>query len=119
MEEQKNEEKKENEAPRAVSAQDKDIEENKVLAALSYIGFLVLVPLLAKKDSPFCKFHAKQGLVMLIIFIVGCLIFWIPVIGWLIWIIAVVLDILALIQALQGKYWEIPVVGNWAKKLNL
>lgn len=113
MEEQKNEQ------PIAPQNNDKDIQENKIIAALSYIGILVLVPLLVKKDSKFCKFHAKQGLVMLIIFIVGWLIFWIPVVGWLIWIAAVILDLLALIQTLQGKYWEIPVVGSWAKKLNI
>jgi uncharacterized membrane protein len=112
MDEQKNEQP-------TVQNEDKDIQENKIIAALSYIGILVLVPLLVKKDSKFCKFHAKQGLIMLIIFIVGWLIFWIPFIGWLIWIAAVILDLLALIQTLQGKYWEIPVVGSWAKKLNI
>ncbi len=98
---------------------DKDIQENKLFAALSYLGILVLIPLLVKKDSKFVQFHAKQGLVMLIIFVVGWLIFWIPIIGWLLWIAAVIADLAALIQALSGKYWEIPVVGQWAKKINL
>ena len=105
--------------PQSAMGDDKDIQENKVIAALSYLGILVLIPLLAKRDSKFAQFHAKQGLIMLIIFVVGWIIFWIPVIGWLIWIAAVIADIAGLIQALSGKYWEIPIVGKWAKKINL
>ncbi len=47
---------------------------DKVYGILSYIGFLVLVPLLAGK-SQFARFHANQGLVLLIAdFILGVLI---------------------------------------------
>lgn len=44
----------------------KDIENNKVMGVLAYIGLLVLVPILAAKDSKFAKFHANQGLILLI-----------------------------------------------------
>ena len=37
----------------------KDVEENKLIAAVGYLGILFLIPLLAKKDSPFAQFHAK------------------------------------------------------------
>lgn len=102
-----------------VNKDDNDIQENKVIAALSYLGILVLIPLLAKKDSKFAQFHAKQGVVLLIAFVVGWTIFWIPVIGWLLWLAVVLADVVALIKTLSGEYWEIPVVGNLAKKLNL
>ncbi len=47
---------------------------DKVYGILSYIGILVLVPLLAGK-SQFARFHANQGLVLLIAdFILGVLI---------------------------------------------
>ena len=44
--------------------------DNKIIAALSYIGILCLIPLLAKKDSKFAQEHGKQGLIMLIAWIV-------------------------------------------------
>jgi len=103
----------------SASGNDHDVEENKVFAALSYLGILVLIPLLAKKDSKFAQFHAKQGLVFLIVFIAGWLVFWIPIIGWLLWIAVVALNIIGLVQALMGKWWEAPVIGPLAKKLNL
>jgi uncharacterized membrane protein len=94
----------------------KDIEENKVFAAIAYLGILCLVPLLAKKDSPFAQFHAKQGLVLLVIQIVGWVIFWIPVIGWILLIVVYAVALVGLIQALMGKYWKIPGVANIAEK---
>lgn len=48
----------------------KDIENNKVLAAISYIGILVLIPYFNQKDSKFVKFHANQGMNLLILWIV-------------------------------------------------
>lgn len=41
-----------------------DIESNKVMAVLAYFGFLVIVPILAAKNSPFARYHANQGLVL-------------------------------------------------------
>lgn len=107
------------EATQAPASDDKDIEDNKLIAALSYLGILVLIPLLAKKESKFAQFHAKQGLVFLGIFILGMFVFWIPLIGWILWLAAVVLDLIAFVQALMGKYWKVPVIGDLAKKINL
>jgi len=56
----------------------KDIEENKVAAALSYVWILCLVPLFLKKNSKFCQFHAKQGLLLFIVEVIGMVIFPIP-----------------------------------------
>lgn len=97
----------------------KDIEDNKVIAALSYLWVLCLVPLLVKRDSKFAQAHAKQGVVLFIIELIGSLIFWIPVFGWLLWVIVVIVALVGFIKALQGEYWEIPVVKEIAAKINL
>ncbi len=47
-----------------------DVEKNKVFAILAYVGILVLVPILAAKDSPFAKYHANQGLLLFLASIV-------------------------------------------------
>ena len=98
---------------------DKDVEENKFIAALSYLGILVLVPLLVKKDSKFAQFHAKQGLIFLVIWVVGWIFFLIPLFGQILALTILVLNIIALVQALNGKYWEVPVIGDFAKKIKL
>ena len=101
----------------------KDVEENKLIACLSYIGILCLVPLLAKKDSKYAQEHGKQGLVLLIAFVVVMVVGWIPILGWLVGffgsLILLVLGLIALIKCLMGEFWEIPVIGQYRNKINL
>lgn len=100
-------------------APDKDIEDNALVAALSYLGVLVAVPLFLKRESPYCQFHAKQGLVLLVMWILGSFVFWFPIIGWGLAIAVFVLNVIAFIKALQGQKWEMPVLGDIAKKINI
>ena len=44
-----------------------DIEENKFMAILAYFGILVIIPILAAKDSKFARFHSNQGLILCIL----------------------------------------------------
>jgi uncharacterized membrane protein len=96
-----------------------DVEKGKGIAWLSYLGILWLVPMLANKDNAFCKFHVKQGIMLTILqFAVG-IVGAIPFIGWfIIWpvgyIFAIVMAIIGIVQSLGGKYWKMPLLGNWA-----
>lgn len=101
------------ESPKA--SQENDIKNNKIWALLSYFGVLVLIPLLGKKDSSFVQFHAKQGLVLL----VGWVISWFPVFGWAIGLIVFVLSIIGIINVLNGEKKKLPIVGDLAEKINL
>ena len=100
----------------------KDIEENKALAAIGYLWILCFIPLFAKKESPFAQFHGKQGFLLFVISIGLWVIGWFPFLGWLILffgsILLVVLSIVGIIKALAGEYWEIPYIGQYAKKFN-
>ena len=69
----------------------REVEANKVLAAISYLGLLCLVPLFLKKSSPYVQFHAKQGLVLLIAEIIISFVNIIPFFGMIVWGLAAVL----------------------------
>ncbi len=101
----------------------KDVNDNKILAALSYIGILCLIPLLAKKDSKYAQEHGKQGLIMLIAWICLVVIGWIPILGWLVFFLGsiafLVVSLVAFIKCLMGEFWEIPVIGQYRSKINL
>jgi uncharacterized membrane protein len=108
----------------------KDIEENKAIAALSYLWILVLIPLLVKKDSKFVMAHAKQGLALfiaeIIVWVVEIFFRWIPFIGIFFVILAnicyailAVVSIIALLYALTGKCWKIPGIYEFSEGLNL
>lgn len=93
----------------------KDAEENKVFAILAYLGVLVLVPLLAKKESKFAMFHAKQGLVLLIGWIVGWLLSFVFV-GFIVDIALIVFSVWGVINAATGKYIKLPLIGDLSEK---
>lgn len=101
-----------------------EVEKGKGLAWLSYIGILWLVPLLAMKENNFCKFHVKQGIILTIWFFAIGIVGSIPFIGWFIilpvgTILGLILAIIGIINAAQGKYWRMPLFGklaeNWFK----
>ena len=98
---------------------DQEIADGKGVAWLSYLGILLLIPLLTKKDNKFVMAHVRQGLIMIIFFIVVSIIFACPVVGWIIgticWLAGIVCDIIAFINSLMGKYWRIPVLGKFAE----
>lgn len=99
--------------------EDNDVKENKAVAILSYIGILCLVPLLAKKESKFAQFHAKQGLVLFVVEIIGM--FLVPLfgLGALINLVALIFSIIGIVNVAGGKMSKLPLVGDLAEKFNL
>jgi len=86
-----------------------DINDNKVMAILCYLGWLILIPLIASK-SRYVKFHANQGLIL---FIAGFLSI-IPLVGWVISIVAFILAILGIINAINGRAKQLPIIGKFS-----
>ncbi len=105
----------------------KDVEENRIVAAIGYLFILCLLPLLGKKDSKFAQFHGKQGLVLtiasVVLWVADFILILIPILGWLImaiaWLGLIILAILGILNALAGKYWEMPFLGKYAKEIKL
>ncbi len=99
-----------------------DIEKNKVMAILSYLGILVLIPIFAVKDSPYTKFHANQGLVLLIVeigysvitriinSIIGVSLVW--TLLSLVNLLFLALAILGIVNAVNGKAKKLPIFGE-------
>lgn len=106
----------------------RDIENNKVMAILAYLSWLVLIPLFAAKDSKFAKYHTNQGLILAIAEIIYGIVylilstillsislylyFIISIIG-LFGLVFLVLAIIGIINAANGKAKELPVIGKY------
>ena len=101
-----------------------DIQQNKVMALLSYFSWLVLIPIFAAKESKFARFHANQGLVLAIAEIICWVAFGIlarlPIIGGLFGIVeslfslvCLVFAIIGIVNVANGKAKELPVVGKF------
>jgi len=100
---------------------------NKLMAALSYIGPLVIVSYITSKDDPFVKFHIKQGLLVLILWAIvwvgGSALWWLGTWGlWGVWglirLAITILAIIGIVYVFQGKEKPLPLIGGYAKYLN-
>ena len=96
-----------------------DIAQNKLYAALSYVGILVLVPIFLARESKFAQFHAGQGVILLVITIivnaVGAVL---PVVGSglvlpLGNLIVILYSLVGIVNALQGKERKLPLIGQF------
>lgn len=111
------EEAKQNGAP--ASPADRDAEENKVVALLSYVHILFLIPLLAKRDSKFCQFHAKQGLVLFVVQTIASVLCWIPLFGQLIFFALILVSVIGIVKVWNKEYWKIPYIFEWSEKIKI
>ena len=94
------------------------LDEN-VAGFLCYLlGFITgIVFLVMEKKSGFVKFHAKQSTITFLgLFVISLMIGWIPVIGTLILILSLILWLVLMIKALQGKRYSLPIVGKMAEE---
>jgi uncharacterized membrane protein len=94
------------------------LEEN-VAGFLCYlVGFITgIVFLVVEKKSSFVKFHAKQSTItFLILFVISLIIGWVPIIGFLVLILSLILWLLLMIKALKGERYMLPIVGKMAEE---
>lgn len=96
-----------------------DIEQNKYLCILCYFGILLLIPLLAKANSRYCKYHSNQGLVLLLFMIAVSVVAIIPILGWLVMLVGYIFGfvcwIIGIVNTCSGKVQPLPLIG----KLNI
>ena len=104
-----------------------DVEKNKAMGVLAYLSWLVLIPIFAAKDSKFARFHANQGLVLLIASAIFGVVRWILseilfAISWRLYFVTIIISLLGLVflalaiigivNAATGKAKELPVIGQ-------
>jgi uncharacterized membrane protein len=101
-----------------------DINANKPMGILAYIGLLVLVPIFTARESKFAMFHAEQGITLCIAAHVIGLLAWIfsliPVVGFvfsiisgLVGLVVFGLMILGIVNSVNGQAKQLPLVGKF------
>lgn len=94
-----------------------DIEENRILSVLCYMNIFMIIPLVAKPDSKFIKFHANQGIIFIFAWLLMTFIFIIPILGWIIgafgYLFLMVVFIIGVINAYKGKVKRLPLIGKY------
>ena len=114
-----------------------DIQQNKFMAVLAYLGILWLIPFFGCKQSRYVQYHCKQGFNLMLLDIAYIIISsvlssviktkryfygiyygsytpgWLTTILWLVSIPIAVLAILGIINAINGKAKELPIIGKF------
>ncbi len=99
-----------------------DKSENKVMALLSYVGPLVLIPYFVDKNSEYVRFNALQGMNLLIIELIGSVCGFVPIIGsivaWAIALATFILSIMGILNVLNEEEKQLPLIDkfNFVKK---
>ena len=106
-----------------------------VAGALSYLlGFITgIVFLVLEKQNRFVRFHAAQSIAVSVAIIVlsialsilSTVLAFIPILGWLVAILlsvvlgfgSFVLWLVLMFKAFGGQEWELPYVGQWARRI--
>ena len=102
-------------------------EEDKIQLVLSYLSILALIPLITVKDNHYITWHAKNGLILgvggglAVALVGGILSALLGCFGALLAFFAgaalTIVDIMAMVKALNGERWRLPVVSDLADKL--
>ena len=100
----------------------REIEEGKAAAILAYLPFLCFIPLIKMRENRYAVAHGKQGLVLLLIELVAALLL-VPRISSLIWQVVLICCLGAgmagVWSVLQGGWFKIPFIGDFAERLKL
>ena len=84
---------------------------NKTMGVLAY--FIFFLPLLVDSKNEFGRFHANQGLLVLILSIVASIVgSIITILGWVGSILVLVLAIMGIINASKEEMKELPLIGS-------
>lgn len=108
--------------PKAKAKTSTGLEPN-VAGLLCYVlGWVTgLVFFILEKENKFVRFHAMQSIVTFgALTVVNFVLMFIPIIGWIIgwiiWMFALILWIVLMIKAYQGKKYKLPWAGEIAEK---
>ncbi len=103
-----------------------DINKNRAMAILAYIGPLVFIPMFAAKNSKFARFHVNQGFLLFLvwaslsvlstffnlIYLPRFLDVLIQLSLWAVSIPATVINVIGIVNAARGKAKELPIIGK-------
>ena len=99
-------------APGTTDSEKSDIEQNKDIAAFSYLWVMSVVVYFLKRKSPFVRFHAKQAMVL---FALSIIVLFVPYVNRLLELMLMGLMAYGFVSAAQGLKRDVPIVGQLSR----
>ncbi|MDQ6991946.1 MAG: hypothetical protein Q9M31_00590 [Mariprofundus sp.] len=93
----------------------------RILALMSYLGVLCIVPLLMNRDDHYVNFHARQGLILWVWSVLAFLALHLPFLGkWfssMSLMMVLVFSAIGIVSVLLRKAWRIPFIYSLSTKI--
>ena len=107
-----------NESDHTAMFEAEDIERTRILAALCYVSFvLIIIALLLEPNSKFLRYHINQSILISVFGIVIGIVAIVPILGWIASVVgaimAVVFTIMGIVRSLKGHAIDLPIVGKY------
>lgn len=98
--------------PAKEPARPKGAQSNKLLAALSYLSVLFVLPFIFCKDDKYAMFHARQGAILFAVTAVGEVLGSAFGLGWIVTLMHLYWIYKGMTNANDGKVEPLPYIGN-------
>jgi uncharacterized membrane protein len=92
---------------------DADVAQNKDIAAFSYLWIMSVIVYLLRRQSPFVRYHSKQGMLL---FVISLPLWFVPFIGNFLELIILGAMILGFMNAAQGQWKDVPLIGPLSRR---
>ncbi len=103
-------------------------ERNSLMIVLSYLWILALIPLLTEKDDAEVQWHAKHGLVILVVEIIvwviitvvsftGILACLAGIASMFIWLGFIIVRVICIVKGVNGEKFLLPGISQYADKI--
>lgn len=96
-----------------------EINSGKTMALVAYIIFFIPLLIEEQRKNKFVMYHTEQSILLVILNVIICILgVFLPFIYFLL-VLTFVLWIIGLINAVNGKVAELPIIGQFGKNFNL
>lgn len=86
-----------------------------VLALLSYLHVLVLIPMIFGRKSQFVQYHVRQGVILLVFWLLFSFSFYVPLLPWLFALYILAAIVLGIYNVFRGLERPLFLMGKATK----
>lgn len=95
----------------------KNIRKDAIWGVVCYLYILVLIPLLFQRKDEFVQYHARQGLALLMVWVVFSFSFYLPVLPWILFLYILFNFITGIINVIRGRKNPLPLIGRFTENI--
>ncbi len=94
----------------------KRIRQDAVWGIVAYLHILVFLPAILKKRDKFVRYHVRQGMALLLVWILFILSFFFPILPWVFAFCVLILLLSGIVNVILGKERPLPLIGKIAER---